>query len=123
MDPYDRRAPFEALPPQTEDVRRSLGLARRWAGRLDLAKALPRPELASSGYCLAEPGEAYLAYLPDDGAVEMDLGDASGPFEAEWLDPAIGRTLDGGRVAGGQRQRLASPCAADAVLYLKAARR
>ena len=44
--------------------------ATRWpyAERMDLAAAIPHNELASSGYCLAEPGREYLVYFPEGNA-------------------------------------------------------
>ena len=35
-----------------------------YANRMNLSSMRPRGDLASSGYCLANPGEEYLIYVP-----------------------------------------------------------
>ena len=35
-----------------------------YANRMDLVAMKPHGEIASSGYCLANPGEEYLVYVP-----------------------------------------------------------
>lgn len=42
--------------------------------RTNLASARPDGELASTGFCLADPGREYLVYLPQGGEVTVDLG-------------------------------------------------
>jgi len=44
---------------------------------MNLSAMKPRPELASSHYCLANPGEEYLVFLPKGGS--------SGSFSIEWF--------------------------------------
>jgi hypothetical protein len=52
--------------PGFESLRRTLGQTRAVAANIDLASMTPRPELASSGYCLANPGIEYLVFAPSD---------------------------------------------------------
>jgi hypothetical protein len=47
-------------------VRKAMGQTRNVAARIDLARMVPHVELASSGYCLADPGIEYLVYLPTE---------------------------------------------------------
>jgi len=61
MDSY---RPFDAPPPNADDVRRSMGYTRTYGNRMDLAQMHPRGDLASTGYCLANPGTEYLIYIP-----------------------------------------------------------
>lgn len=49
-----------------EPVRRALGQTLAVANRIHLATMFPRKELASTGYCLANPGVEYLVYLPEN---------------------------------------------------------
>jgi hypothetical protein len=133
MDPYARpdRAKAEttwtdhlsggpAAEPKWDALRANLGYTRRYALRMDLAAAAPRGELAGSGYCLAEPGRAYLVYAPEGGTVTLDLGAASGELEVEWCDPGTGEATTSGTVAGGAKRELASPFEGDAVLFVHA---
>ena len=50
--------------PHWESVRQTMGLTLACTDRMDLSAMRPRGDLASSGYCLANPGEEYLVYVP-----------------------------------------------------------
>jgi hypothetical protein len=126
MDPYD-----QPRSDAWEPVRRAMGQTRRFARRLDLAAALPRPDLASSGYCLAKPGHQYLVYVPaattrrvglvqgtPRAEVTVDLTDVTGELTVEWLEPS-GDTLRTDRpVPGGAKRRFTAPFVGEAILYL-----
>ncbi len=45
----------------------------------------PHPELVSAGFCLANPGQTYLVYLPEKGSLDLQL--AAGTYKAEWVNP------------------------------------
>jgi hypothetical protein len=121
MDPYDGSVLGTPGDPRWEPVRRAMGQARRWAGRIDLASARPLNELSSSGYCLADPGKEYLVYLPEGKEVTVNLG--AGRFEVEWFSPGPAETRKGEPVRGGAPARLISPFGSDpALAYLKSAR-
>jgi len=120
----------ESPAPEWEGVRRALGHARSVAERVDLASMRPLPELASTGYCLADSGVDYLVYLPSRnvrlrriaaavlGDFSVDLSGAPGDFDVEWIDVERGRRLAGDRVTGGRRLELRAPFAGDAVVRL-----
>jgi len=57
-----------------EPVRKALGQTLLVSNSIDLATMVPRGDLASSGYCLANPGVEYLVYLPSD---------------SHWLEPRL----------------------------------
>jgi hypothetical protein len=123
MDPYQPPSAWEPVPANAEDVRRSLGQTRRFAERIRLAVVTPRRDLASSGYCLADPGREYLVYLPAPGKIRVDLSPATGSFTVEWFDPRTGQTRPGTAIRGGGVTALDSPFPeGDAVLYLEASR-
>lgn len=109
MDPYDGKVLGKPFDPAFDPVRRAMGQALQFAERLDLAAMVPVRDLASSGYCLADPGRAYLAYLPSGGQVGMDLTQTHGTFSAEWFEPATGRTRAGQPVKGGGKANLTGP--------------
>jgi hypothetical protein len=112
--------------PDWEPTRRAMGDTKRYADKVDLAKMTPRPELCSTRYCLANPGEEYLVYLPEGGSVTLDLCDFEGValtgsrFEVEWFLPWVNRTIPGAHpLEGGDYAVAAAPFTGDAVLYLK----
>ncbi len=119
MDPYDNRVLGKAEPESWNPVRESMGHARRLAERLDLAALTPREDLASTRYCLADPGRQYVIYLPDGGQVEVDLSAADKPLAVEWLDPRAGTSRAGEPVAGAGKRILLSPLNGPAVLVLR----
>ena len=107
----------------TNDVslRKNLGYVRAYAERMDLVKMTPQGELASSGYCLANTGEAgaeYLVYLPEGGKVNVNLKSTPGSMKVEWFNPQDGTQMTSGNVEGGRMQTFTSPFGGDAVLYL-----
>jgi hypothetical protein len=132
MDPYEKLYGLDAFPswgaihrrdhPMWEPIRRSLTYTLDYAARIDLAAMEPRGELASTGYCLADPGHAYLVYLPDGGKVSVDLSAAAGALAAEWFSPTTGETVPEATLSGGATCHLGAPFGGDAVLYLWAPR-
>jgi Family of unknown function (DUF6298) len=56
-----------------EEARMAMGDTLRYATRMNLAAMVPRQDLASTTYCLADPGVEYLVYLPID------------PWTASWM--------------------------------------
>ena len=79
---------------------------------------VPRDDLSSTRYCLADPGREYLIYLPEGGVVSVDLSGGDGTFDAEWFNPNGGTFHSGERAVGGGRRSFTAPFEGDAVLYL-----
>ena len=106
--------------PDWEPTRWAMGDTRRYAERMNLAKMTPHAEICSSRYCLANPGEEYLVYLPEGGHVTLDLCAVNGKFSVEWFFPQLGRAIPGGRpLLGGDFAVTTAPFTGDAVLYLE----
>ncbi len=106
--------------PDWEPTRRAMGDTRRYAEKMDLAKMTPQPEICSGSYCLANPGEEYLVYLPEGGSVTLDLCAHPGIYSVEWFFPQLGRTMPGAKpLPGGDYLATTAPFTGDAVLYLK----
>lgn len=118
MDPYEGLVLGKRFDPKFEPVRRALGEVRRIADGLDLARMTPQDKLASTGYCLANPGLDYLVYLPTGGVVTVDLSAAGGELAVEWLDPDTGKTVAAGPVPGGAIRELTAPSAKPTVLRI-----
>ncbi len=124
----DPAADTNLLPPRDQSrpewwsIRKSLGYTRWFASRMDLKGMTPRPELASTGYCLARPGHDYLIYVPPlEGAgkvtglfglwrtVRVDLSGIGGTFTTEWFDPSTATLKSGPQILGGGSRRVSSP--------------
>lgn len=125
MDGYDGAAiglgakDYNASNPVWEAIRRNMGYARSFAMRMNLAAALPRGDLASSGYCLAVAGSEYLVFLPNGGSVNVNLAGVSGSRTVEWLNPANGQTVVGATVNGGGYVTIRAPFGGAAVAYIR----
>lgn len=127
MDPLDLSQPDGVLDfakssaPAIALARPAMGHTRAYAERMNLAAMTPRDDLASTQYCLANPGKAYLVYLPDGGEVTVDLSAAKGPLAVEWFNPRTGEQRASGRAEGGAQRPFQAPFEGDAVLYLRRA--
>ena len=128
MDPYEVAdtgmgvpSTYRFLEPDYEDLRKDLGYTLTYANRVDLARMRPRPDLSSTGHCLAHPGAGaeYLTYLPAGDTVTVDLTGTPGSLQVEWFSPRADRIATGAPVAGGAAARLTSPFPAPSVLYLR----
>jgi hypothetical protein len=127
MDPYldpshdpGRNTPLGGQPdPYWDTIRQAMGRTRAYAERIDLAAAAPHDALASTTFCLANPGHEYLVYLPGGGEVTVDLSASPDPFEVEWMHPVEGTITRGEPAAGGAKRVFTALFNGDAVLYLQ----
>lgn len=111
--------PRPAADPEYDPVRDNLGYTRSYALRMNLAVTAPRPELASTGFCLAGKGVEYLVYTPEKADFTVDLSGENRTFKAEWFDPATGKKMKVKSVKGGAVVTFTPPFESDAVLYLR----
>jgi hypothetical protein len=97
--------------PISSFIRISMGYARSYADRVNLAAMTPQPALASSGFCLASTSAKQaelLVYLPVGPWVTVDLTGVEGKLMVEWFNPATAEVSKGPPVAGGGRVFFAS---------------
>jgi Family of unknown function (DUF6298) len=124
MDPYDGEVLRKGFDPQwVEPIRKSMGYALDWSRRVDLVHMTPHGALASSKYCLANPGIEYLVYLPTGSAtVTMTL--PAGRFISVWFDTTTGKE---GKPEPFQHSsgdlKLTTPFQADSLLHIRASTR
>ena len=86
---------------------------------MNRAATRPRSDLASTKYCLANPGKEYLVYNPSSDDVTVTVNLKAGEYNYEWLNPDSGKTESTGTVeAKGGKQTFNAPFKGDAVLYL-----
>ncbi len=123
MDPYDGVVLGQPLDPKWDPVRRSMGDTLRYARKIGLAAARPMPELASTKYCLAVPGEKYLVFVPAGKeraiTVQLEVGD----YRVHWYEPGRGASVtEESLVVATARPTLDKPSEgidADLILYLE----
>jgi len=119
MDPYDNSILAKGPADDWKPLRQSLGVTCNLANRVNLAAMQPHDELASTKFCLAEPGAQYIVYLPGGGEVTIDLSATKDQFDAEWIHPIDGTTTPADPVPGGAKRTLKSPLTGPAVLFLR----
>lgn len=102
-----------------EPVRKAIGNTRTLAKRVNLVAMVPHDELASTKYCLANPGLEYIVYLPEGDEATVDLTGAPGALVVEWIHPVEGTITPGSTVTGGGKPNFAVPFPGAAVLYLR----
>lgn len=86
---------------------------------LEFWKMKPYNELVTGdpeAYCLAEPGEQYVVYLPKGGVARLEL--PAGSFVSSWFNPHNGVTLDSKISEGGDMLVFQSPDDNDWVLVI-----
>lgn len=119
MDPLRKETWFSIRETEIEGARKAMGHTRTLAERMNLAATTPQPKMASTRFCLANPGKEYLIYQPKGGeAFTVEL--AAGSYFYEWFNAAKGEKGGTGeiQVAGGRRQQFKAPFGEDAVLHL-----
>jgi hypothetical protein len=116
MDSYYDDTPF--CTPPSEDMRVNLGYTNDYAQRMILSSTTPQGGLASTGYCLANPGVSYLVYAPGGGSFTLDLSAATQSLDVEWFNRANGTATSSGTVSGGGVQTFTPPFGGDAVLFV-----
>lgn len=127
MDVYDGSYPGEShhnpKDPKFTSIRKQLGYTATYSRKLDLRRMTPQARLASTRYCLANPGPPqaeYLVYAPGPGdTIMVDLTGTRGLLVIEWFNPQTGRIVSRGRIAGGGMRSFSRPFPGDAILYLK----
>jgi hypothetical protein len=85
MDPYDGIVLGNPFDERWEPIRENMGIAKRVADRLDFTAMKPHNKLASTGYCLAEPKEKYVIFLPEGETVQVTTS-ADRTFRTYWIN-------------------------------------
>jgi len=106
--------------PEQELIRAAMGYTKLYADKMSLAEMVPRGDLSSTGYALANPGSEYLIYVPGGGSFSVLL--SSGTYNYEWFNPRSGSLAATGLIdASKDSESFSPPFGGDAVLYLHTA--
>ncbi|MEW9552488.1 hypothetical protein [Nonomuraea sp. NPDC050783] len=92
---------IDGIPPEPdafEPARRAMGDTRRFAERIDLVRMLPRGDLSSTGYALADPGVEYLVLQPGEADKPFTAELPAGGYAAHWYAVDERASLPGGQV-------------------------
>jgi hypothetical protein len=117
--------PSLGVPPYDyyEAARYAMGDTLRYAERVRLIDMVPRSDLASTGYALANPGKEYLILQPAAAADPFTVQLAAGTYAVEWYSVTTRETKAAGTMTVESDRSLSftSPFGAGspAVLYLK----
>jgi len=109
---------YKASSPVWEAIRKNLGYARSYSNRINMAAAVPRGDLASTGYALAVVGTEYLVFQPSGGSVSVNLAGVSGVRTVEWFNPSNGQAVIGASVNGGGWVTISAPFSGASVAYI-----
>lgn len=118
LDPSLGVPPYEAFEP----ARHAMGDTRRYAQRMSLVDMIPRGDLTSTGFALANPGQEYLILQPVETPEPFDVQLTRGSYEVEWYNVNTRETRSGDRLTAENEGRLpfTSPFGnAPAVVYVK----
>jgi hypothetical protein len=66
---------------------------------------------AGEAYLAADPGTAYIVYFPGQGTVKLNLEQATGNFDLQWIEVREARWMEPVPATGGQPLELTAPFA------------
>lgn len=117
---YDK--PFESPDsegPKWRIVRRNVGKTVELSKKADLANMNPRGDLASTGFCLANPGIEYIVYQSGGSTFTVSGLQADKSYYYQWYDPEQGEVIAVGRRKVSNSAEKFVPANDGIVLYLK----
>ena len=93
MDSYmDFRVATPKQPdPKWDATRDAMGAARHLSEQLDLSTMKPMPDLASSRFCLANPGRTWIVF--HTGGESLSVRTGPGKWHVAWLDSITGKEV------------------------------
>ena len=100
VNPPDPSAGGEGVPPYAafEAARYAMGDTLHYAEKMNLLRMEPDPDLSSTGFVLADPGEEYLILQPNENADPFTAKLDPGTYAVEWFSVGRRETQVGGQV-------------------------
>jgi hypothetical protein len=103
-----------------EPARYAMGDTLRYAQTVDLIAMSPRPDLASTGFALANPGAEYLVLQPNETIEPFTVTLTTGRYRVQWFDVMSRQTSKVADVTVDRSSAIEfRPLSTPAVLYLK----
>ncbi|QBD75500.1 hypothetical protein EPA93_05570 [Ktedonosporobacter rubrisoli] len=102
LDPSLGVPSYESLEP----ARYAMGDTLRFANRIGLREMVPRSDLSSTGYVLANPGKEYLVLQPDEAAHQFEVTLEAGNYTVEWFHIAARQTEMAGELSVERRETI-----------------
>lgn len=111
----------EMLPSPTwqDSARQAMGQVVALGSRVALASMRPENGLSQTGHCLAARGREYVVFQYDKGEFSVNLKDATGDLQAQWLEVNRNVWHPPFRVEGGDARIFTTPFPGPAVLWIK----
>ena len=101
-DPAHPNPDFDHLEP----VRLAQGDTKRQAGKMELLAMVPRGDLSSTGYALADPGKEYLVVQPRTKPATIVVTLAPGKYTVQWLSISARTTRNAEAITVSHRGRV-----------------
>ena len=125
VNPSDAAASAPGVPSYAsfEPARHAMGDTRRYADRMNLIDMVPRGDLTSTSYALANPGREYLVLQPSETNDAFDVQLAAATYSVEWYSVRTRETKSGSmlKVERDRKVNFLPPfTAGPSVLYLQA---
>jgi len=79
--------------PKHDPARKAMGLTRKLADGVNLVSLVPHRDLASTHYCLADPGREYLIYRPTSKSGTFSVTLKPGTYSVEWINTSSGKKV------------------------------
>jgi hypothetical protein len=117
---YDK--PFEKPDmegPVWRCIRSNVSQAAAYAKKMDLNNAHPRTDLATTGFCLACPGEQYIVYQPKSGPFEVSGLIPRADYLYEWFDTDRHQVVEKSRFTSSAASKSFTPLKKGMVLFLE----
>jgi hypothetical protein len=106
--------------PKHDPARKTMGFARKLADRINLVSLVPHSNLASTHYCLADPGREYLVYRPTRESGTFSVTLKPGTYSVEWINTSNGKNAySQDHRANAGENTFASPFDGPCILYLR----
>ena len=101
VNPPDSAQESPGVPPYKafEGARYAMGDTLRYAEKVNLIKMEPHPDLSSTGFVLANPGEEYLILQPNNTADPFTVKLERGTYTVEWYSVKRRETNIDGQVS------------------------
>ncbi|MBN2314023.1 MAG: DUF4038 domain-containing protein [Sedimentisphaerales bacterium] len=106
--------------PKHDPARKAMGLARKLADLVNLVSLVPHSNLASTQYCLSDPGREYLIYRPTSESGKFSVTLKPGTYSVEWINTSSGKNVysQDHRVLAGENT-FVSPFDGPSILHLQ----